>query len=79
MKANGIEIDAFVLSATEAAKLVGMYLCHSGKLKSFSSGSETEIIEVRGDNLHVQFLAWYIIRHGKYMITLQSKYVKRVS
>ena len=79
VKANGLEINTFAITATEAAKLIGVYLCHSGKLKPFSCGSDTETIDVRSDDLHVQFLAWYSLRNGKYVVNLQSKYVKRVS
>ncbi len=79
MKANGIQIDAYTKTATEAAKFVSIYLLHRGKLQAFSSGAESEMIEVRTDDLQAQFLAWFTTRDGKQQIILQSKYVRRVS
>ena len=72
-------MDAYTKTASEAAKFVGVYLLHRGKLQSFSAGVEPEIIEVQADDLHVVFLAWHTIRDGKTRIILQSKQVKRVS
>jgi hypothetical protein len=72
-------MEAFANTATEAAKFIGVLLWHSGKLRAFGSGTESVVIAVKNEELHVQFLAWYCIRDGKYEIKLQSKYVRRVS
>ena len=79
VKANGIHVDAYTKTASEAAKFLGVYLLHRGKLQSFSVGVEPEVIEVRADDLHVEFLAWFTIRDGKTRVILQSKHVRRVS
>ena len=81
MKANGIQIDAYTKNATEAAKFISIYLLHRGKLQEFSSGAESEMVEVKGptDDLQAQFLAWFTTPNGKQQIILQSKYAKRVS
>jgi hypothetical protein len=71
-------MEAFAHTATEAAKLIGMLLMHSGKLRAFDSGSESEVINVKNDEVHVEFLAWYCLRKGRYEIKLQSRYVRRV-
>ena len=78
VEANGVTVDALANTATEAAKLIGVLLFHSGKLRAFVSGNEAEVIVVRNE-LHVEFLAWFCLREGKYEIKLQSKYVRRVS
>ena len=79
VEANGVTVDALANTATEAAKLIGVLLFHSGKLRAIVSGNEAEVIVVRNDELHVEFLAWFCLREGKYEIKLQSKYVRRVS
>ena len=65
-------MEAFAHTATEAAKLIGMLLMHLGKLRAF------EVINVKNDEVHVEFLAWYCLRKGRYEIKLQSRYVRRV-
>lgn len=79
VEANGATVDALANTATEAAKLIGVLLFHSGKLRAFGSGNEAEVIVVRNDELYVEFLAWFCLREGKYEIKLQSKYVRKVS
>ena len=72
-------VDALANTTTEAAKLISILLFHSGKLRAFVSHNEAEVIVVRNDELHVEFLAWFCLREGKYKIKLQSKYCRRVS
>jgi hypothetical protein len=82
VKANGIQIDAYTKTATEAAKFISIYLLHRCKLQEFSSGAESEMVEVEGptdDFIQARFLAWFTTRNGKQQIILQSKYVRRVS
>ena len=67
------------MSATEAAKLYGMYLCHSGVLRAFNSGADAENISVHSDSVFVEFRAWYSCSESKrYKIILESCHVKRV-
>ena len=67
------------MSATEAAKLYGMYLCHSGVLRAFNSGADAENISVHSDSVFVEFRAWYSCSEStRYKIILESFHVKRV-
>ena len=72
MNANGIQIDAYTKTATEAAKFISIYLLLRGKFQEFSSGAEPEMVEVEGptDDLQARFLAWFTTRHGKQQIIL---------
>ena len=80
MKHQGCETDIFSGTATEAAKLYGMYLYHSGVLNAFNSGADAEIISVHSDTLEVKFRTWFINNElCKCNIILESCFVRRVS